>query len=287
VTHLRKLTLEELARRNYSESTTRAYIRIIADFARYFHRPPDQLGPEHIRAYTAHLFRDRKLSDNTVNQMIGGLRFFFLKTLRRPWHGDEMPYPKKKIHLPVIWSPEEVSRLIESARSPFDRTILMTLYATGVRRAECAALKITDIDGQRMVLHIQQGKGGKDRDVVLSPRLLEEFKQHYRRLRRKPAVWLFPGGTRHTAADTPITEKVVWHACRRAAQRCGVNKPLHPHTLRHCFATHLVEAGADLRTVQLLLGHADLRETMIYIHLSKRHVAATASPLDALSFAAK
>ena len=286
MTHLRKLTLEELARRNYTESTTRAYIRIIADFARYFHRPPDQLGPEHIRAYTAHLFRDRKLSDNSVNQMIGALRFFFLKTLKRPWHGDEMPYPKKKIHLPVIWSPEEVSRLIESARSPFDRTILMTLYATGVRRAECAALKITDIDGQRMVLHIQNGKGGKDRDVVLSPRLLEEFKQHYRRLRRKPAVWLFPGGTRHTA-DTPITEKVVWHACRRAAQSCGVNKPLHPHTLRHCFATHLLEAGADLRTIQLLLGHADLRETMIYIHLSKRHLGATASPLDALSLAAK
>jgi site-specific recombinase XerD len=280
------LTLEELARRNYTESTTRAYIRIIADFARYFHRPPDQLGPEHIRAYTAHLFRDRKLSDNSVNQMIGALRFFFLKTLKRPWYGDEMPYPKKKIHLPVIWSPEEVSRLIESAHSPFDRTILMTLYGTGVRRAECAALKVADIDAPRMVLHIQQGKGGKDRDIVLSPRLLEEFKQHYRRLRRKPSVWLFPGGTRHTA-DTPITEKVIWHACRRAAQRCGVNKPLHPHTLRHCFATHLLEAGADLRTIQLLLGHADLRETMIYIHLSKRHVGATASPLDALSLAAK
>ena len=286
MTHLRKLTLEELARRNYSEGTTRAYLRIIEDFARYFHRSPDQLEPEHIRAYTAHLFRDRKLSDNTVNQMIGALRFFFLKTVKRPWYGDEMPYPKKKIHLPVIWSPDEVSRLIESARSPFDRTILMTLYATGVRRAECAALKVTDIDAPRMVLHIQQGKGGKDRDIVLSPRLLEEFRQHYRRLRRKPSAWLFPGGTRHTA-DTPITEKVVWHACRRAAQRCGVNKPLHPHTLRHCFATHLLEAGADLRTIQLLLGHADLRETMIYIHLSKRHVGATASPLDALSLDAK
>jgi site-specific recombinase XerD len=232
VTHLRKLTLEELVRRNYTEGTTRAYLRIIEDFARYFHRPPDQLGTEHIRAYTAHLFRERKLSDNTVNQMVGALRFFFFKTLKRPWCSDEIPYPKKKIHLPVIWSPDEVSQLIESAHIPFDRTILMTLYGTGVRRAECAALKITDIDGQRMVLHIQQGKGGKDRDVVLSPRLLEEFKQHYRRLRRKPAVWLFPGGTHHTA-DTPITEKVVWHACHRAAQRCGVHKPLHPHTLRH------------------------------------------------------
>ena len=149
-----------------------------------------------------------------------------------------------------------------------------------------AALKHTDIDSARMVLHVQEGKGRKDRDIVLSPHLLQELRQHYRRLRRKPAVWLFPGGTQHTA-ETPISEKVVWHACCRAAKCCGVNKPLHPHTLRHCFATHLLEAGADLRTIQLLLGHADLRETMIYIHLSKRHVAATASPLDSLSLAKK
>ena len=281
VTHLRQLTLDEIARRNYSEGTTRAYLRTIADFARYFHRPPDQLGPDEIREYTAHLFRDRKLSDNTVNQMIGALRFFFIKTLKRPWHGDEMPYPKKRIHLPVIWSPEEVSQLIESALTPFHHTILMTLYGTGVRRAELTALKIADVDSARMVLHIQQGKGGKDRDIVLSPHLLEEFKQHYRRLRRKPAVWLFPGGRQHTA-DYAISDKVVWYACCEAAKRAHVRKPLHPHTLRHCFATHLLESGADLRTIQLLLGHADLRETMIYIHLSQRHVGATVSPLDSL-----
>ena len=279
MTRLRQLTLDEIARRNYSEGTTRAYLRIIGDFARYFHRPPDQLGPEEIRQYTA--FRDRKLSDNTVNQMVGGLRFFFLKVLNRPWHGHELPYPRKRIHLPVIWSPEEVGQLIEAAPTPFYRTILMTLYGTGVRRAECAALKMADIDPQRMVLHVQQGKGGKDRDITLSPKLLEELHQHNLRLSRKPAVWLFPGGTRHTA-DTPISEKVVWHACRESAKRAGVNKPLHPHTLRHCFATHMLENGADLRTIQLLLGHADLRETMIYIHLSRRHVSAAASPLDAL-----
>jgi integrase/recombinase XerD len=286
VTHLRRLTLDELARRNYTEGTTRSYLRTIADFALYFHRPPDQLGPEQIREYTAHLFRDRKLSDNTVNQMVGALRFFFLKVLNRPWGGHELPYPKKRIHLPVIWSPEEVACLIDAAPIPFYRTILMTLYGTGVRRAELAALKVRDVDTARMVLHVQDGKGGKDRDIVLSPRLLEELQQHSRRLRRESVVWLFPGGTHHTA-DTPITDKVVWHACRESAKRAGVNKPLHPHTLRHCFATHLLEAGADLRTIQLLLGHSDLRETMIYIHLSKRHMGATASPLDALSLAAK
>jgi integrase/recombinase XerD len=286
VTQLRKMTLDELSRRNYTESTTRAYLRILEDLARYFHRPPDRLGPEQIREYTAHLFRDRKLSDNTVNQMVGALRFFFRKVLKRPWDGDEIPYPKKRIHLPIIWSPEEVTSLIDAAPIAFYRTILMTLYGTGVRRAECAALKLTDIDSARMVVHVQDGKGGKDRDIVLSPHLYEELREHYRRLARKPAVWLFPGGRWHTA-DYPISDKVVWHACRESAKRAGVNKPLHPHTLRHCFATHLLEAGADLRTIQLLLGHSDLRETMIYIHLSKRHMGATASPLDALSLAAK
>ena len=236
MTHLRKLTLDEIARRNYTEGTTRAYLRIIEELARYFHRSPDQLGPEHLREYTAHLFRDRKLSDNSVNQIVGALRFFFRKVLKRPWCGDEMPYPKKKIHLPVIWSPEEVTSLIDAAPIPIYRTILMTLYGTGVRRAECAALKLTDIDTARMVVHVQDGKGGKDRDIVPSPHLRDELRAHYRRLARKPAGWLFPGGRWHTA-DYPISDQVVWHACRESAQRCGVNKPLHPHTLRHCFAT--------------------------------------------------
>ena len=286
MTHYEKVTREEIARRNYTEGTTRAYLRALDDLAGYFQCPPERLTAEQIREYTAHLFRDRKLSDNSVNQIVGALRFFYLTVLNKHWRGHELPYPKKRMHLPVIWSPDEVTRLIDAAPIPFYRTILMTLYATGVRRTEAAALKLTDIDSARMVLHIQEGKGRKDRDIPLSPVLLQELRQHYRRLRRKPEVWLFPGGTYHTT-DTPISSKVVWHACREAAKRAGVNKPLHPHTLRHCFATHLLENGADLRTIQLLLGHSDLRETMIYIHLSKRHLGATASPLDALSLAAK
>jgi site-specific recombinase XerD len=283
VTHLRKMVLEELERRNYTQSTTRAYIRTIEDFARYFKRPPDQLGPEQIREYIAYLFRERKLADNTVNQRVGALRFFFIKTLRKPWSVEETPYPKKRLHLPVILSQDEVGRLIESALIPFHRTILVTLYATGVRRAELANLKVSDIDSQRMVVHIRGGKGRKDRDVMLSPHLLEELRQHYRRLGRKPAEWLFPGGRWHTAAEDPITTKVVWYACREAAQRAGIRKQLHPHTLRHCFATHLLEAGADLRTIQMLLGHSDLKETTIYLHLSQWHLGATASPLDTLA----
>jgi site-specific recombinase XerD len=277
------MVLEELERRNYTQSTTRAYIRTIEDFARYFKRPPDQLGPQQIREYIAYLFRERKLADNTVNQRVGALRFFFIKTLRKAWSVEETPYPKKRLHLPVILSQDEVSRLIESALIPFHRTILVTLYATGVRRAELANLKVSDIDSQRMVVHVRGGKGRKDRDVMLSPHLLVELRQHYRSLGRKPAEWLFPGGRWHTAAEVPITTKVVWYACREAAKRAGIRKQLHPHTLRHCFATHLLEAGADLRTIQMLLGHSDLKETTIYLHLSQRHLSATASPLDTLA----
>jgi integrase/recombinase XerD len=281
VTQLRSQMLDEIQRRNFTESTRRAYLRIIEEFAGYFHRPPDQLGPEHIREYIAHLFRDKKLADNSVNQAVGALRFFFVKMLKRPWTVEETPYPKKRMRLPVILSRDEVARLIDSASNQFHRTILMTLYATGVRRTELAQLKLTDIDSERMVLHIQNGKGRKDRDVVLSPHLLEELRQHYRRLLRKPATWLFPGGQQHDA-DYPVSARVCWNACREAAKRAGIGKALHPHTLRHCFATHLLESGADLRTIQMLLGHSDLKQTAIYIHVSQRHLSATVSPLDAL-----
>ncbi|HEY6345854.1 MAG TPA: phage integrase N-terminal SAM-like domain-containing protein [Bryobacteraceae bacterium] len=173
MTQLRKITLEELVRRNYTESTTRAYIHTIEDYARYFNRPPNQLGPEHIREYVAHLFRDLKLADNTVNQRIGALRFFYIKTLKKSWNIEETPYPKKRFYLPVILSQDEVAHIIESADSPFHHTILMTLYGTRVRRAELAHLQVSDVDSQRMVIHVQGGKGRKDRDVMLSPNLLE------------------------------------------------------------------------------------------------------------------
>jgi site-specific recombinase XerD len=274
--------LEELERRHYSESTTRIYLDTVEDFARFFSRPPDQLGPEEIREYTAHLFRVRRLADNTVGQRVAALRFFYTRALKRPWSIEETPYPKRRMSLPVILSQDEVARLIESAATPFHHTILMTLYGTGVRRAELAHLKVADIDSPRMVIHIRSGKGRKDRDVMLSSNLLGELRQHYRRLPRKPAEWLFPGGRWHTA-DGPISTKVVWHACHEAAQRAGIEKKLHPHTLRHCFATHLLESGADLRTIQLLLGHRDLKETTVYLHVSRRHLTTVASPLDALS----
>jgi integrase/recombinase XerD len=176
-------------------------------------------------------------------------------------------------------SQEEVARLINAAVLPFHRVLLMTMYATGVRRAELAHLKVGDIDSERMVIRIRGGKGRKDREVMLSPNLLEVLREHWKQY--KPKEWLFPGGRWHTSTR-PITTKVAWQACQQAARRAGLEKKVHPHILRHCFATHLLEAGADLRRIQILLGHSDLEETTIYLHVSKQHLNATPSPLDSL-----
>ncbi|HEY3616988.1 MAG TPA: site-specific integrase, partial [Candidatus Sulfotelmatobacter sp.] len=282
VTHLRKMMLEELRRRNYAENTIDRYIFAVEDFSRRFRRSPDCLGPRHIREYQAELFTKRKFAANTVALHLAALRFFYTKTLKKSWSIAETPYPKRaRRRLPAILSQEEVAQLIDAARTPYHRALLMTLYATGARRAELAHLRVTDVDSKRMVVHIKGGKGRKDRDVMLSPTLLKELRRHWCRLRRKPSVWLFPGNRNHSS-DKPITTRVVLHACKEAAKRARLEKNVHPHTLRHCFATHLLEQGADLRTIQMLLGHSDLKETTIYLHLSQRHLHATASPLDSL-----
>src|SRR5580692_13070721 len=226
MTHLRKMMLEELERRNYAQTTIDCYLRAVAEFSFHFHCPPNHLGPQHIRQYQAHLFGQRKLAPSTVTQHLAALRFFYIKTLRKPWSVAETPYPKKVQRLPIILSSEEVAQLIDSALTPFHHIVLMTLYATGVRRAELTRLKITDIDSRRMIIHIQGGKGRKDRDVMLSPNLLTALREHYRGLRRKPETWLFPGGKWHTA-DHPLDAKVVWYACREAAQRAHIQKALH------------------------------------------------------------
>jgi len=280
VTHLRKTMLEELQRRNYAQNTIRHYVRTVEDFARRFHCSPDRLGPRHIREYQAELFQKRKLSANSVRQHLAALRFFYIKTLRRAWSLAETPYPKKTRRLPTVLSREEVTQLIHAARTPGERILLMTLYATGARNSELTHLKVTDIDSQRMVVHIRCGKGRKDRDVMLSPKLLTALRTDWRFYHRKSSTWLFPSNYRK---DRPIDTKTVWHACQKAAQRAGLQKRVHPHTLRHCFATHLYEAGTDLRAIQVLLGHEDLKDTLIYVHLAIQRLNATASPLDSLS----
>jgi len=277
--------LEELQRRNLSQITTRIYLHAVEEFAQYYKMPPDRLRPEHIRQYQAHLFTDRKLDAISVAQQLSALRFFFLKTLKRPWMVEDMPMPKRPIRLPEVLSQEEVGRLIQCAGSPLHRIWLLMLYATGMRRQELVRLQIGDIDSDRMLIRVRQGKGRKDRDVMLSPRLLQELRNYWRAANPKPKTYLFPGKGPHPSADVPIDSRSIFNAVQQAAQRAGIDKPVHPHTLRHCFATHLLESGADLRTIQVLLGHADLKTTSRYLHLSERHLKATSSPLDSLMLA--
>lgn len=280
MTRLRKLMLEELQRRNYAQNTVRSYIKAVEDFACYFGKTPERLGPEHIREYQVHLFRDRKLAPSTVEGRAAALRFLFVKTLRRPYLPDQIPFPKRARRLPTVLSTDEVALLIDSAKNLMHRAILMTLYATGLRRAELCRLKVADIDSDRMMIHVCEGKGGRDRDVLLSPKLLETLREYWRWM--KPKTFLFPGMINNWRADVPIDTKVVWEAVRQARTRVGIQKQVTPHTLRHSFATHMLEAGADLRTIQVLLGHAKLADTTVYLHLSRRHLQAVPSPLELL-----
>jgi site-specific recombinase XerD len=272
--------LEELRRRNYSDRTATTYVRIVHEFAQHFHRSPDKLGPEQIRQYQAYLFQTKKLAPATVSQYVPALRFLFVKTLRRHFLAEYIPFPKCLHRLPTVLSPEEVARLIDASRNLYHRTLLMTLYSTAMRRAELCRLKVTDIDSQRMMIRIEQGKGRRDRNVPLSPKLLETLRVYWRWM--KPKTFLFPGTVKGLRADVPITPNVVWLACRQAAQAAGIRKHLSPHSLRHSCASHLLEAGADLRTIQLLLGHSRLQHTLVYLHLSPKHLQAVPNPLDTL-----
>ena len=192
MTHLRKMMLEELQLRNYAQNTIRHYLRAVEDFARHFNCSPDRLGPRQIREYQAELFKKRKLSANSVGQHLAALRFFYIKTLRKAWSIAETPYPKKNRRLPTILSREEVAQLLHAARTPGERILLMTLYASGARNAELTHLKVSDIDSQRMVVHIRAGKGRKDRDVMLSPKLLTALRSHWRCSTADPAAGCFP-----------------------------------------------------------------------------------------------
>jgi integrase/recombinase XerD len=280
VTQLRKQMLEELQRRNYSHRTAKTYVRIVREFAEHFHQSPDKLGPEQIRQYQAYLFQSKKLAPATVSQYVSALRFLFIKTLRRHFLAEYIPFPKSRKRLPTVLSPEEVARLIDSAQNLYHRTLLMTLYSTAMRRAELCRLKVHDVDSQRMMIRIDQGKGGRDRDVPLSPKLLETLRVYWRWM--QPATFLFPGTVKGVRADVPISPNVVWLACRQAAQAAGISKRISPHCLRHSCASHLLEAGADLRTIQVLLGHSRLEHTLVYLHLSHKHLQAIPNPLDAL-----
>jgi site-specific recombinase XerD len=202
-----------------------------------------QLGPQHLRQYQAYLFQERKLDAGTVQQHVAALRFFYVKTLKRRYLLEDLPRPKQRRKLPEILSPEEVARLIDSASNLFHRTMLTTLYSTGVRRSELCRLLVTDIDSQRMIVHIRQGKGGHDRDVPLSEKLLDTLRIYWRWM--KPKRYLFPGTVKNWRADVPVTSKVPWQACRQAAKRAGITKRIGPHTLRHYAASGTMRHQMD------------------------------------------
>jgi integrase/recombinase XerD len=281
VTHCRRIMLEELQRRNFSPTTIRSYLYAVERFARHFKCRPDRLNHTHLRSYQAHLLRTGQLQPKTVRLHVSALRFFFVKTLRRRYLLDDTPYPKAPQRLPSILSVEEMARLIEAADSLYHRTMLMVLYSTGMRSAELLQLQVADIDSRRMLIHIRHGKGGRDRYVQLSPTLLETLRVYYRWMR--PKTWLFPGTVHNWRVDKPITKRVLWNAVVLAAERADLRKRVSPHLIRHSYATHLLESGADLRTIQLLLGHVNIRHTALYLHLSQKHLQAVANPLDALT----
>ena len=283
MTHCRRIMLEELQRRNFSPTTVRTYLYAVERFARHFKCRPDRLNHTHLRSYQAFLLRTGQLTPRTVRLHVSALRFFFVKTLKRRYLLDDTPYPKAPRRLPQILSVEEMTRLIDAADGLYHRTMLMVLYSTGIRSAELLQLQVADIDSRRMLIHIRQGKGGRDRYVVLSPTLLATLRVYYRWMR--PQTWLFPGTVHNWRADKPVTKRILWNAVVIAAKRAGLRTRVSPHLIRHSFATHLLESGADLRTIQLLLGHAEIRHTALYLHLSQKHLQAVASPLDALPIA--
>jgi site-specific recombinase XerD len=269
-----------MVRRDYAATTIRSYVQIVDAFRQHSGARLDRITPAQLRRYHLFLLEERRLAIGTVVTQICALRFFCRYVLKRRDVREDLPYPKERLRLPVVLSPEEVQRLIAHAKNLYHRTLLLTLYGAGLRRAEVCELKVRDIDSHRMVLRVERGKGGRDRDIPLSPTLLAAFREYYRWMR--PQTYLFPGTRHGWRTDAPITAKVVWDAVQYATRKAGIAKRVTPHTLRHTYATHLLEAGADLRTIQLLLGHADLSHTTVYLHLSRRHLHAAPNPLEQL-----
>ncbi|MCP3721245.1 site-specific integrase [Paraburkholderia sp. CNPSo 3281] len=276
MTPLRQRMLHDMQIRNFAETTQQTYLLQVSSFARHFHRSPELLGPEEIRAWLVYLREERKLAPGSLGPTIGALRFLYRVTLKRDWSDEDFPFPRKPVRLPVVLSLEEITAFFESIATLKQRTILMVAYAAGLRVSEAVHLKVTDIDSKRMVIRVNQGKGHKDRYVMLSPRLLEILRTYWHDAH--PRDWLFPGDI----PGHPITRCAVWYACVAARERSGIRKPITPHTLRHAFATHLLEAGTDVRRIQLLMGHRSLTTTARYLKVATTTVCATTSPFDLL-----
>jgi integrase/recombinase XerD len=277
MTPLRQRMTEDMQVRNLALNTQTSYVQQVLLFARHFNKSPEQLGPEDIRTYQVYLTNEKKLAPGSVLIAVAALRFLYKVSLKKDWpFADVIPAPKKPQTLPVVLSPEEVLQFLGCVGSTKHRAILSTCYAAGLRISEAVCLVPTDIDSQRMVVRVDQGKGQKDRYVMLSPKLLEILRSWWRV--EKPKQWLFPGEIpgRHISRDA------VGQACQKAHHISGIRKPITPHSLRHAFAVHLLESGTDVRTIQLLLGHRSLATTARYLRIATSKVCSTSSPLDLL-----
>jgi integrase/recombinase XerD len=276
MTPLRKRMIENMEMRNFAPKTIRAYVDVVARFARYFGKSPEQLGAEHVRQYLLYLLQVKKMAWGTYKQALAALRYLYRWVLQGPEIVQDIRGPRPERHLPVVLSLDEVQRFFAAISSFKHRMILMTAYAAGLRISEVVHLQITDIDSQRMVIRVCQGKRKKDRYTLLSPTLLQMLRHYW--VAARPVGYLFPG----RKLDRPMSVSVVQRVCKAAQVLAGIDKEVTPHTLRHSFATHLLEAGTDLRIVQELLGHSSPRTTALYTHVSTKLIGQTTSPLEAL-----
>jgi site-specific recombinase XerD len=265
----------DLLLKRYSPHTTRAYVRCIRNFAKHFMRPPSEMGETEVRQFILHLAQERNVSVSVHSTHVSALRFLYRITLRRPQVVEHLPYPKRPKTLPKVLTMQEVLALFTAIKSPKYKAILAVAYGAGLRVSEICALKPADIDSQRMLIHVRRGKGNKDRYVLLGETMLTLLREYYQNARRK-GDYLFPG----QKPQNPLSPTAIRHVLRKVASKAGLSKNITPHTLRHSFATHLLETGYDLRVVQTLLGHSSIQTTQRYTHVTDRLLSLTRSPLD-------
>jgi integrase/recombinase XerD len=278
MTPLRKRMVEQLQLRNLSKATEETYLKCVERYALFFHRSPERLGPEHVREYLLHLKNDRKVQTNTILVNRSGLRFLYVETLKQKWFDEEIAQPKRRSGIPGTLSADEVTSILDHTTNLKHWTIIATFYATALRCNELRNLKVSDIDSKRMVLHVREGKGGIPREIPLPPLLLDRLRIYFRW--RHPTDWLFPSKQRQ---DQPLDDASIRVLVRKAGRRADIAHRVHPHLFRHACATHMLDAGADLRSIQVLLGHGDIRTTAKYLRVSMQRLQSIRSPFEALS----
>lgn len=277
MTAMREKMIKEMTLRRLSANTQRAYLDSVTGLARYYNESPEKMNKQMIQDYLFHLVKDRKLQWSSCNIIINGLRFFYTKTLGMDAASLNIPTQKKSKQLPEVLSTEEIESLLGAASNQKHRTLLMSTYAAGLRVSEVVNLKLTDIDSKRMMIRVRQSKGNKDRYTILSKRLLEELRIYYKRYR--PSEWLFSG----RKAAQPMPKSTAAAIYYNVKEKAGIKRGKGIHTLRHCFATHMLEAGVDLRTIQVLMGHSSIMTTVLYLKVSRKQISSTQSPLDSLN----